>query len=477
MSVKDESMDCDPTDDELEEQKLLMNTNYESLLNSEHLLNLNAKQVNLLKSLANGQQQLNLMKKENLDCLQSNNKLTKDDEHLLKKSIEQRFSPLSNKELNLQQASQKVILQHLQNKQHLKQNRKASDLSDQQLNSAPQSPSSVHSLQSTKSDLSAGKSNKFNKPSPSPRLNGSLPDKANENHRNEASTIENRSPIASPCSPIASPLLNNVNGLFNHLDSASLSQHLLSGQLQVPANHNSSSRTSSPSANHCNLDSELLSKLSAFQQLLNQQQSSPSGQPSAGSMNSLISNLMNRNGTTPQSAAPNSGQLSSMSTLNLLNNLINGNNNLNNLASSQNSTSNQPPVSSSPTAQSRNHLLNTLQKLNSLNNPNSSNSSFKDSSVNINNSNNSANSVSTVNSSSNGSKFNDSISNGPLSSPNNLNVAWPNSQTPPSMYPLVFPLYSIFIHNTDDFNRPTLFAISKQPPTVWSLWPTISTPA
>ena len=360
-------MDCDQTEDELEEQKLLLNANYESLLNSEKLLNLNAKQVNLLKSLANGQQQL--MKKENLDGLQSN-KLTKDDEHLLKKSIEQRFSPLSNKELNLQQASQKVILQHLQNKQHFKQNRK-SDLSDQPINSAPQSPSSVHSLQSVKSE------------------------------------------------------------------SSSLSQHLLSGQLQVQGNHqNSSSRTSSPSLNNCNLDSELLSKLSAFQQLLNQQQSSTTSQPAAGNMNSLLSSLMslNRNGTTP--TTPTSAQLSSMSTLNLLNNLINGNS-LNNLANSQNSSSsNQPPVSSSPssTAQSRNQLLNTLQKLNSLNNPNSSNSSFKDSSVNINNSNNSANSVSTVNSSSNGSRFNDSISNGPLSSPNNLNVAWPNSQTPPSTY-------------------------------------------
>lgn len=424
-------MDCDPTEDELEEQKHLMNANYESLLNSEHLLNLNAKQVSLLKSLANGQQLNQQIKKENLD-LQSNNKLTKDDEQLLKNSIEQRFSPLSNKELNLQQASQKVILQHLQNKQHLKQNRKSSDLSDQQINSAPQSPSSVHSLQSAKSDFSAGKSSKFNKPSPSPRLNGN--DKANENHRNEASTIENRSPIASPCSPIASPLLNNVNGLFNHIDS-SLSQQLLAGQLQ--ANHNSSSRTSSPSLNN-GLDAELLSKLSAFQQLLNQQQHSPSNQPSAGNMNSIISNLinLNRNGTAPQPTTP------SMSTLNLLNNLINGNN-LNNLANNQNSGRNQPPISSSPTAatQSRNELLNTLQKLNSLNNPNSSNSSFKDSNVNINNSNNSANSVSTVNSSSNGSKFNDSISNGPLSSPNNLNVAWPNSQTPPSMYPFAFDFF------------------------------------
>ena len=428
-------MDCDPTEEELEEQKLLMNANYESLLNSEQLLNLNPKQVNLLKSLANGQQQMNLMKKENLDSLQSN-KLTKGDEQLLKKSIEQRFSPLSNKELNLQQASQKVILQHLQNKQNLKQNRK-SDLSDQPIHSAPQSPSSVHSLQSIKSDLSTGKSTKPGKPSPSPRLNGAMQEKTNENHRNENSTIENRSPIASPCSPISWPLLNNVNGLFNHIDSSSLGQHLLNSQLQVPANHNPSSRTSSPTLNGCSLDSELLSKLSAFQQLLNQQQNSPAGQPSAGNMNSLISNLMNlnRNGTTPQPTTPTGTQMNSMSTLNLLNNLINGNSNLNNLASSQNSNSNQPPPSSSPSAaQSRNQLLNTLQKLNSSNNPNSSNSSFKDSSVNINNSNNSANSVSTVNSSSNGSKFNDSISNGPLSSPNNLNVAWPSSQTPPSMH-------------------------------------------
>ena len=465
MSVKDESMDCDQTEDDLEDQKLLNSSNYESLLhNNEQLLNnLNAKQVSLLKTLANNQQ-LNLMKKENFE---SNKLILKEED--LKKIENCCYSP--NKELKDQdkitQASQKVILQHLQNKQFKQQLQQQHHNMNKELDqhSAPHSPCSVNSLQSIKSDHSNGSSTrlklnnsnkaKFNQHNKSPvRLNGVLQDKQMNDtiSKNETlGTIDN-SPITSP---ISSPSLNNVNGLFQNIDSTSLNQHL-NNQL-VPALNNSNSRTSSPSNNE--LDKDLLNKLNAFQQLLNQQQQQNNQQQQQSSnLNNILNNLanLNRNGTTSPSSnqQQQQQQLNSMSTLNLLNNLINGSNLNNNNNQSTTATSNQQTnqsalnTSSSSTTlsspnQSRNQLLNTLQKLNSLNNQhhhhhqNSNNSSFKDSNVNINNSNNSANSVSTVNSSSNGSKsFNDdSISNGQLNSPNsNIQVAWPTNGQTPSKY-------------------------------------------